>query len=177
LTTTIRHKRHLSNVRKGIQLEDAVTVYLQAMKTDGHIIRDFRLLNAAKYPDFYVRDSKGRDWLLEVKNIYLHRALTKEWFASNVFSKNWNARVYETGESYVGWDAETGKVRRIRDSITISSVRSLALVISHDWWTDEARSEVNTFFGDRVVVFDEQLRLGSQAYETLFFRLRDLFTG
>jgi hypothetical protein len=162
-----------SRVQKGIDLEDAVTVWLQAMKTDGHVIQDYRLLSSASYPDFYVKDSKGREWLLECKNIFERRPLSKWWFAHNVFNKRWNERVYRIAESYLS--KYDGVVRRITPCISIRNVTYKALVISHDWWDDEARAEVNTFFGDNVVVFGEQLRLGSPAYEELFFKLRDLF--
>src|SRR2546430_11437380 len=95
-------------------LEDAVAVILGVLKEEGHIIEDFQLMRSKNLPDFWVLDSRQREYLVECKNPELKRFpepvrryngtsyqgvstwfWNAGWVKDQIFSKEWNrARRY-----------------------------------------------------------------------------------
>ncbi len=200
-------RRHQSNVGVGLELEDVVSVILQELKDEGHIIKEYRLLNSQDYPDFYVLDAKGRDYLLECKNLNVrYRGEGKHlqsqpngrpwvhnyrWTRANILNKEWDASEY--------FIAGTGKRTRkqqdspypqktktrpyVYDSIRIrNGPPNPILIISHFCFdADSTIALLNLFARGNIIVYGEQLGVGAvpwtKQFSYLLDHLRRTFTG
>ena len=173
-----------------MQLEDLVTVVLESLQSAG-AVKFYRLLNAASYPDFYVADSKGREWLMECKNLALKRLspgrswiLSSKWVRQNILNKDWRSKTYMTNSNV------KSKIVPIRgrhkpkrtyysdDSISIREPPAIpVLVISHLYVDTNAYQLLKEFFGENIILTAEQIIAPSPWVGHVFAQLRRLFTS
>jgi len=169
------------NTRKGTDLEDATELVLYALKTDGHVIVDYRLRHGSAFPDFWVLDSKGREWLIEVKNLaprylieYAPKGVwlwNKRWVEQNILSKEWSRNEYETR-------GMRGKTRRERTGIKIPAHNPIpALVVSVWLFAQDAHQALIDFFGKNIVTLGNPTFYGGPWGHELYNGLRRLFTS
>ncbi len=91
------------------ELEEAVGLMLHVLQNYGDVLDKYHLLRARDYPDFWARDRKGRQYLVECKN-GIPRPVPKprhfsdngrwveeyRWTESHILAKAWNLPRYET---------------------------------------------------------------------------------
>src|SRR6266566_7379171 len=183
---------HKSNVEKGLQLEDLVTVVLESLQSSG-AITFYRLLNAASYPDFYVLDSKSREWLLECKNLALKKLnatasqpaktwiLSERWVRENILDKEWTLKKYMLNDNvktrYVPTRGRHKPKREYYsdDSISIREKPIPVLIISHLYVDTNAYQVLKEFFGDNIILTGDQIIAPSPWVGHVFNQLRRLF--
>ncbi len=143
----------MSNQEKGDDLERSVLLVLEAFRTDGHVVSEYALAKKAKYPDFWVKDAKGREWLLECKNREPHGLKQGgvwmegvKWVQQNILSKAWGEKVYETRlQRGAKWEE-----RKNRINIRVVNPRPV-LVTTVLTYNFEAMCLLRDFFGDSIV--------------------------
>ena len=174
--------KHLSNVSKGLHLEDAITITLDMLKDGGRVIENYRLLNSHDYPDFYVLDAKKREWLLECKNLAVKKFESGDtwlhninWVNKNILNKKWKERSYEL---YGTQHYDRERKSRVNDRITIRSNGPIPLlVISHFYFDTNAYGALIDFFGsDHIILTGEQIIPPSPWIMHVFGELRRVFT-
>ena len=169
------------NEAKAADLEDATELVLYALKTDGHVIVDYRLRHGSQFPDFWVLDSKGREWLIEVKNLAPRYLIEYEpkgvwqwnlsWVKSHILNKDWSANEYQTR-------GQRGKTRCERAGFKIRAHNPIpALVVSVWLFAEDAHQALIGFFGRNIVTLGTPTFYGGPWGHELYNGLRRLFTN
>ena len=155
----------MSNSDKELALENLVESCLEQLRRGGIVKEYHRLVRSHSYPDFYVRDAKGREWLLECKNITQkkHSKPGKHaigyvweyrpgWVKTQILNKKWNEASYPIRD---------GASQGIHSRVIVSSTQNLRpmLVTSFINLIGESRRLLGGF---RFVVFAEPVKRGSQ---------------
>ncbi len=169
--------KKLSLQEKGDDLERVVQAVLEAFQTDGHIVKDYALAKKADYPDFWVLDAKGREWLLECKNRGIHGlrqgGIWLEnmcWVKSHILNKAWNLDEYQIRKVY-------GASYRRRQTVKVNRPIP-ALITTLMTYSLEARRAIRDFFGDNTVEFVYPTWSGNQGWALELVRgLRRIFTS
>ena len=161
-------------------LEQAVQSALGVLKDEGKVILEFTLLRARKYPDFWVLDAKGRQWLIECKNLaikhisegskkiegakyWLHNLA---WVRFNTLFKEWNGHKFQLR-------AKSGV--KSQASLNTATCQPL-LVISHLLFDSEAYQALKQLFGDFIIILGHQFLGDDKDKLSLYEQLREMFT-
>ncbi len=171
-----------NNTSKGNDLEDATELVLYALKTDGHVIMDYRLRHGSQWPDFWVLDTKRREWLIECKNLRPRYLIEYEptgvwewnlsWVKTQILNKDWTAGEYRTRGSRLA------STRRERVGLKIQAHNPIpALVISVWLFKQDAHEALTKFFGKNIVVLGTPTFYGGPWGHELYNGLRRLFTS
>lgn len=168
-----------------------MTVVLEALESGG-AIKFYRLLNSANYPDFYVLDSKEREWLLECKNLALKRFKPGDpwiqnsyWVRNNILNKEWTLKRYMLNNNVKTrvkkypsrYGTRSKKEYYSDDSITIRENRATpVLIISHLYFDTNAYQLLKEFFGENIVLTGDQIIAPSPWTHHVFGQLKHLFT-
>ncbi len=144
----------MSRQEKGDDLERSVLMVLEAFKTDGHIVAEYALAKKSSYPDFWVKDSKGREWLLECKNREPHGLKqggiwmeNLRWVQKNILSKDWSNAQYQVRRSH----DERGRRHGSGTTYVNPDHPRPALVTTLLTYDYDALSALRDFFGDNIV--------------------------
>lgn len=157
-------------------LEGAVELCLENLKDEGRVVRKYHLLRSNSYPDFWVLDSRDREWLIECKNtkgkrvprnkylgfgdLWLHNL---NWTKSQILSKAWNE------SQYVAPLPNKGR------EIIFSHSPKPVLVTTNILFTPEAVEELRRFFGNYVIALGRQMDGSNPMLVKLYERLRQVF--
>ena len=172
----------LNNIQKEIALESIVERILEGNRNgptnlNGTVAEVHHLLRRHDYPDFYVRDTKNREYLIECKNlgittlrqggVWIERP---HWVRKNIITKKWANKRYKT-RNIIGYRHNH---RAVYSRINIRTSPIPVLIITHFNFNAPAVALLQSLFNGNIIVFHHQIGKGGFGPLILFFSLREL---
>lgn len=150
------HTRKGFNRSAETALEDPIDLLLGAWEREGRLVQEHHLLRARDYPDFWAKDRKGREYLIECKNCEPKTVTNPrnfedknrwveeyKWTESHILTKAWTLPKYESRP-------ELGK----KHGVWIEVSKPLPVLITRYANFDlESLGALQALFQNRIIAF------------------------